>query len=410
VNLKNFIICVAAGLLFIVKGYAQLKPGEYRGVLLLDSINKIELPFNFEVVVKGKKQEIIIKNAEEKIIVNEISQKGDSIFFKMPVFDTEFRTKINGDDLEGFWLNNYRTTSRMIPFRAQYGQGLRFPSVPGKGIPMFDGKWEVTFSPGDKDSSKALGVFKHLEQTDFVYGTFLTETGDYRFLEGIRKGNELLLSCFDGSHAFLFKAKLKEGVLTGTFYSGAHWKENWKAKKNENFVLRDPNAITYVKNKEAKLDFEFPNAEGKKVSINDARFKNKPLIIQVMGSWCPNCMDESIYLASVNKTYKSKGLEIIALAFERTSDPVKARAQVQRFRKKLGIEYETLITLQSGKAKATETLPVLNEIISFPTTLFLNKKHEIVRVHTGFNGPATGKLYDEFKESTEALINLLIKE
>ncbi len=388
---------------------AQLKPGEYRGILLLDSINNIELPFTFEVPAKSKKPELIIKNADEKIIVTEITFKGDSVLFKMPVFDTEFRAKKNGDDLTGVWINHYRKDKRIVPFTAKYGQGLRFPSAPGKGIPLFEGKWETIFSPGTPDSSKAIGIFKHLEQTDFIYGTFLTETGDYRFLEGVRKGNEILLSCFDGSHAFLFKGKLKDEKIYGTFYSGMHWKENWVAIKNENASLRNPDEITFVKNKNEKLSFTFPNTEKKNVSLSDPKFKNKAIIIQAMGSWCPNCMDESKYLAELYKKYKGQGLEIIALAFERTSDFETAKKQVNRFKNKLGITYEVLITQQMGKQKASETLSVLNEIISFPTTLFLNKNHEIVRVHTGFNGPATGNKYEEFKEKTEALINQLIK-
>ena len=80
---------------------AKLKTGTYRGVLVLDSLNNIELPFNFDVIKKGKKLQLIIRNAEEKIIVDELQQKGDSVFFKMPVFDTEFRTKLVNGNLEG---------------------------------------------------------------------------------------------------------------------------------------------------------------------------------------------------------------------------------------------------------------------------------------------------------------------
>ncbi len=389
---------------------AKLKPGVYRGILLIDTLNKIELPFNFNVEYVGKKPIIIIKNATEKITVTEIKIKKDSVFFKMPVFDTEFRAKIIGDDWQGVWINNYRTEKRLIPFKADYENGLRFISVPGKANPYFEGKWETTFSPGTKDSSKAIGIFHHLEQTDFIHGTFLTETGDYRFLEGIKKGNEIYLSCFDGSHAFLFIGKYTNEKIKGMFYSGMHWKEEWVATKNESFKLRDANEITFVKNRGEKLNFTFENLENKKISITDERYKNKPLIIQVMGSWCPNCMDESAYLAEVYKKYKTKGLEIIALAFEKTSDFEKAKKQVTRFKTKLNIEYEVLITQLSGKQKASETLSVLNEISSFPTTIFLNKNHEIVKIHTGFSGPATGKEYEIFKENTEVLINHLIKE
>lgn len=388
----------------------KLKEGYYRGVLTLNEENNIELPFTFEVKYKGKKPTITIRNADERIVVNEITIKGDSVNFKMPVFDTEFKTVFVGDNLEGLWINNYKITKNKIKFKATYGQSNRFPFVPGKANPYFEGRWETTFSPNTKDSSKAIGIFHHEEQTDYMRATFLTETGDYRYLEGMKVVNKLYLSCFDGSHAFLFIAEHKDDKFTGTFYSGASWQEPWTAKLNENFKLANAEEITFVKDKESKINFSFPDLNKKIVSLNDKKFENKPIIIQVMGSWCPNCMDESAYLAGVYKQYKNEGLEIIALAFEKTNDFEKAKNQLMRLKKKFNMDYDILVTQQTGKEKASEVLSALNKITAFPTTIFLNKQHRVVKIHTGFSGPATGKGYEEFKQSTESFIKQLIKE
>lgn len=388
----------------------KLKTGTYRAILLLNTENNIELPFNFDVKYNGKKPVIIIKNADERITVDEITIKGDSVNFKVPVFDTEFRTVLKGDTLVGVWINNYRKEKNRIPFKAVYNDFRRFPFNPGKANPYFEGNWEVTFSPGTKDSSKAIGVFHHIEQTDYLTGTFLTETGDYRYLEGMKTGSAMYLSCFDGSHAFLFIAKRYNDTIKGEFYSAAHWQEDWQAVQNPNFKLRNADEITFLKNKDDKLNFAFPNLNKKIISINDKKFENKPLIIQVMGSWCPNCMDESAYLSSIYKQYNKKGLEIIALAFEKTNDSDKAIKQVTRLKDRFKIDYEILITGLTGKEKASETLSALNKISAFPTTLFLNKHHQVVNIKTGFSGPATGKDYETFKQQTEALILNLLKE
>ncbi|MDO9000418.1 TlpA disulfide reductase family protein [Sediminibacterium sp.] len=388
----------------------KLKEGSYRAVLILNEEKGIELPFNFDVKYKGKKPTIIIKNADERIVVNEITIKGDSVNFKMPVFDTEFKTVFVNDNLEGLWINNYKTANNKIKFKATYGETNRFPFVPGKANPYFEGRWETTFSPNTKDSTKAIGIFHHIEQTDYVTGTFLTETGDYRYLEGMKNGNKLYLSCFDGSHAFLFIAELKNETLSGMFYSGATWQEPWEAKLNEKFELANADEITFLKNKDEKLNFSFPDLNKKLISLSDKKFENKPVIIQVMGSWCPNCMDESRYLADVYNKYKNEGLEIIALAFEKSTGFEKSKSQLLRLKKKLNIEYDILITQKVGKDKASETLSALNKIVAFPTTLFLNKKHQVVKINTGFSGPATGKAYEKFKEDTEALIKNLLKE
>lgn len=382
----------------------------YRGALIINVAEGRQLPFNFEVTYKGKKPIITIRNADERIVVDEIQQKGDSLFFKMPVFDTEFKCKIRGDSIEGNWINHYRTSKNIIPFKAKRGENNRFLFVPGKANPVFDGKWEVTFSPGSKDSSKAIGKFRHIEQTDYVTGTFLTETGDYRYLEGMRSGNKLFLSCFDGSHAFLFEAELTNGMLEGTFYSGSHFSEKWTAKRNESYKLKDPEEITYMRNKDELNGFSFLDINNNMVSLSDKQFANKPVIVQIMGTWCPNCMDESRYFSDLYKRYKQSGLEIIALAFEKTDDAEKARKQVMRLKERLNIDYTLLITLQSGKDKASAVFPALNGISAFPTSIFLNKKHEVVKIHTGFNGPATGNEFIIYKERTESLITSLLKE
>ncbi len=389
---------------------AKLKEGTYRAVLILHEESSIELPFNFDVKYKSKKPTIIIRNGDERITVDEIMVSGDSVKFKMPVFDTEFKCIMKGNDLEGIWINNYRKEKSIIKFKAVFGETNRFPFVPGKVNPFFEGKWETTFSPNTADSSKAIGVFHHIEQTDYMTGTFLTETGDYRFLEGMKAGNKLYLSSFNGSDAYLFMAEFNDGSFTGIFYSGAHKKENWIAKQNDRFKLSNGEEITFVKNKEEKINFTYPDLNKKKVSLSDKKFENKPVIVQIMGSWCPNCMDESDYLAQVYSEYKTKGLEIVALSFEKTSDFEKARAQLSRLVKRLNMEYTVLLTLQTGSAKASESLPFLNKVSAFPTTLFLDRDHRVVKVHTGFNGPATGAAYTEFKRSTEALIKNLLKE
>lgn len=404
------LIVVFSGLFMDVQA-KKLKVGTYRALLMLDESNNTVLPFNFDLSYENKKPRITIRNAGEKISVDEIRQEKDSLFFKMPVFDTEFRCKIKGNVWEGVWINHYRKEKYIIPFIAHYNQSQRFETKALASAESVEGRWEVLFKGLNGTGTKAIGVFHHIEQSAFVYGTFLTETGDYRYLEGVLNGNQFLLSCFDGSHAFLFQATLKDKEhLEGTFYSGSHWKENWIGFKNDSAKLRDPDEITYVKNKDSVLTFNYQDTKGHWVSSADDAFKNKVILVQLMGSWCPNCMDESRYLKQVYEKYNSLGLEIVALAFEKSADPEKNRAQVERMKSRLELPYPVLITQKTGKDKASETLPFLNEIAAFPTTLFLDRSHNIVKIHTGFNGPATGSAYTDFVKETETLIERLLEQ
>ena len=395
---------------FSVIGVAQPKLGMWRGILLLNAEKYIELPFNFEIKKVNAKIILVIRNAQERITVDEVVFTKDSLNFKMPIFDTEFKTELIGDTiLKGVWINHTKKENNTIAFTAKFGNKNRFNVPMKRATNFYDGRWETTFSPEKKDSSKAIGVFKYIPNSAIVEGTFLTETGDYRFLEGTETNGKLFLSCFDGSHAFLFIAEHNETeIIKGDFYSGATWHENWVAKRNDTFQLHDPESLTYLKNPEEKIDFTFYNTQKQKVSLSDAKYKNKVVIIQIMGSWCPNCMDESAYLAKVYKQYNQRGLEIIALAYERTADSERATANIMRLMKKFDIGYDILLTGLTGKDKASESLPFLNVVMAFPTTIFLDKNHQVKSVYTGFSGPATGKAYERYSLKTENLINNLL--
>lgn len=389
----------------------SLKQGIWRGVLTLsEKKNEIILPFNFNVIyVKGKPM-IEVLNADEKIKVTEVVVSGDSVNFKMPVFDTEFRTVLKRDTLSGLWINNSKKEKNKIPFEAFFGEKTRFTGDKPAAVD-FSGRYEVTFNAGTADEYKAIGLFKQTGSR--VTGTFLTETGDYRYLEGLAQDNTMALSCFDGAHAFLFfagssKTSGRADSLSGKFFSGVSGREDWIALKSDSFKLKDPESITYLKSQDEKIGFSFPNLQSQTVSLSDKKFENKVVIIQVMGSWCPNCMDETAYLSQVYKQYKSKGLEIVALAYERTPDFEKAKNNVLRLKNRYGVGYEFLITGLTGAGKASESLPFLNKISAFPTTIILDRKHHVQSIYTGFSGPATGKAFEQYKLKTESLLQQLL--
>ena len=380
-----------------------MQKGMYRGVFQLHE--GVELPINFEV--KGDK-EIVFINASERITATEIRMDADSLFIRMPMFDSEFKLKVKGDSLTGRWINYSRKINNILAFKARYNLKYRFAEKNEEAVD-FGGKWEVDFSPGTADSSKAIGVFK--KSGNIIEGTFLTNSGDYRYLEGSVQGGTLYLSCFDGIHAFLFKAEMqKDGSLKGMFWAGAHWQEKWVARRNDKYELPDANSLTFLKPGFDKIDFRFPDLDGKQVSLFDEKFRGKVVIVQIMGSWCPNCMDESGFLAGFYKKHQSKGLEIIGLAYERTPDFVKSRANLEKVKKRFDIGYTMLIAGTSDKGEAAKSLPMLNNVSCFPTTIIIDRKGKVRRIHTGYSGPATGKYYDEFVEDFTAFVDGLISE
>lgn len=389
-----------------------LRPGNWRGVLTLN--DSTELPFSFEIALQSNKYKLpfamVIKNADERIEVYEFNVNPDSVNWHMPVFDSWFRCKRDNDSVfTGTFYNRSSSKPYELKFRAEYGKP-RFPYPDVKKYPnFFPGKWECDFSPGTADSSKAIGIF--LSKNGMQTGTFLTETGDYRFLEGdYLDYTSVAISCFDGSHAFLFKAKLQaDGTLKGDAWYGKFGHEEWTAKRNDSFELRNPEKLTWITDS-ANVNFTFTDLNGKPVSLSDPQFKGKVVIIQIMGSWCPNCMDETAWMSEVYKKYHSQGLEVIALAYERSADTAKANPNIRRVKNKYKADYTFLNTGKTGKDAASASLPFLNGIMSFPTTIYIDRSGKVRMVYTGFNGPATGIYYEKDTANALRLIQQLLAE
>jgi thiol-disulfide isomerase/thioredoxin len=379
---------------------------------LNDSVN---LYFNFRMLSGNQKPQMEIYNADETILVDELLNTNDSLGFKMPVFDSELRFKwINRDSVSGFWINNARKDKNRLVFAAKQ---LPIKPVLTCLCRPFSGKWEVTFNPENKTKTyKAVGIFNDPECWDRIHGTFLTETGDYRYLSGTVYADNgdttMVLYSFDGSHTFVFMARLKpDGIIDGDFYSGANGHEKWFARRNDQFELRNADSLTFLKPGYDKLTFSFQDLDGKIVSDTDEKYRGKVLIVQIMGSWCPNCMDETKFLSGFYNLYSAQGLEVVALAYERTGDEVKALNNIQRLKKRFNCKYDFLLASVSSDKQATaKTLPELSQIMSFPTTIFIDRKGKVRKISTGFSGPATGLYFEKYAKETSRFVARLLKE
>lgn len=399
---------------FIAASFAKnapdaLKPGLWQGVLQRPDGEQII--FNFEAQRQNGKQVWYVINAGERLLVNEISQKGDSVWVTMPFFASSFALAIkpNGK-LEGNYIKNYGDKNQTIPFYAIYGVEQRYPI----GKPKYDvsGKWSVLFGSGN-DTLAAVGEFQQ-DDHGKVTGTFLTPTGDYRYLEGSITGDSLKISAFDGGHAILFSARLSDAftVYDGKMYSGLNSTSAWKAVKNDKASLPDGYSLTKMRPGETKLNFRFLSTEGRPVSIKDTKYKGKVVLVQILGSWCPNCMDETAFLSEYYNKYHNRGFEIIGLAYERTTDFNVSKKSLAPFRKRFNVNYPFLITgvTVSDEHRTEKTLPQLQNINAFPTTIFIGKDGMVKKIRQGYDGPATGQHYEDFKKEFDELMTGLLEE
>src|SRR5262245_47812433 len=102
---------------------------------------------------------------------------------KMPGYENTLTAKIDGEALEGkLTLIKRDKKDQVIDFEAQHGVEYRFVEKPETDNADLSGRWAVKFKPDDAKPYDAVGEFSQMHSE--VTGTFLTGTGDHRFLAG----------------------------------------------------------------------------------------------------------------------------------------------------------------------------------------------------------------------------------
>ncbi len=222
-----------------------------------------------------------------------------------------------------------------------------------------------------------------------------------------------MLSHFSGARPALLLLKPASDGTLDVSLSALHGFNEMKAVRPEEALAKglpqptDPNEHTTIKNPNEPFPFSFPDLKGNIVSNTDARFRGKVVLINVTGSWCPNCHDEAPFLAGLYDKYHSQGLEVVALSFEE-ADQLKDPTRLRAFIKEYGIKYTVLLGGETESAKAKLTQAVNWD--AWPTTFFVGRDGLVRGAHAGFPGPGSGELYRQTKEEFTSRVEKLLAE
>jgi thiol-disulfide isomerase/thioredoxin len=377
----------------------KLELGNYVGRLEVE--NNKYLPFNFSVTNDST---LVVQNSSEIVDFSIIYSK-DSIFIKSKVFEGFIKGVLVENKINGFFT--IESLDRSVPF-SSYKSNNRFNIDFDENKKLILNRWKFTFNPNKDNASFSVGIFNSIGKNE-ISATFRTTTGDYGYMHGGYKENKIVLSTFNGSRAYLFEAEMNKDSIEGVMYAGNHSKTIVKGVIDNNFELSNEYSLTSLKGKNQKFDFSFENTLGKLISIDDKFYDGKSMVVQLMGSWCSNCLDESKFYVDYMNKNELKDIEFVALAFEYAKTKDNALNSIRKLKKQLGINYPILLAQygSSDKSRALEKFPMLNKIISYPTTIFLDKNKDVIKIHTGFNGPATGEKYTEFINEFNSTIKFL---
>jgi len=379
--------------------------GSWRGVFQLRP--GVEVPFNFEIRPSHNgSPKIFFRNGDEWFEGGSIKQTNDSLFIPLDQFDNELAFAIGEGTLNGLYRRQDHSENP-IPVTAEPNNTTRFANTGADPAGNLTGTYAVTFG-GNGHEEQVVGVFK--QEGKKLTGTFLRITGDSRYLEGVVEGNNFYLSAFYGSGPSYYKGSFTtDGHLTGESV-GARGSQPFTAVLDPKAALPDPYKLTYLKEGYKSFDFSFPDIDGHTISLKDKKFQNKVVIVTIGGTWCPNCVDETSFLAPWYKENRKRGIEVVSIQYERQTDSAFLRKVITRQRQRYDITYDQVVGGIADKQVVANSLPSLNTFLSFPTTIIIDKQGRVARIHTGYTGPATGAYYQEFLKEFNEEIDGLVKQ
>lgn len=379
--------------------------GEWRGSFPL--YNGEEIPFNFSVRTDSVgKYVVYFINGPEEYYGGQLIQVKDSLQIWLNQFDRLMTLGIkNNKILKGIWRRQTNGEDA-YPILAEQNNTQRFIWEKQTVAQNISGKYEVVFTNDSGKQIKAIGLFNQEGNKGGV--TFLRPSGDSRYSFGSIQGSEFKFSLFIGYSPLLFTGSIEvDGSLKG-IQQGLKSVQLIRAYKNEAAALPNPSTLTQLKNNQQPFHFSLPTVEGKKISLEDSAYFNKPVILTIGGTWCPNCADEAKFLSSWYKANKARGIEVITAQFEVKDELVYAQKTMARFKEKFGIEYQQVFGGLSNGESVLKTFPLLKNFTGFPTTLFIRSDRTIQNIHAGFAGPATGPYYQAFIDSFNKHANELL--
>jgi thiol-disulfide isomerase/thioredoxin len=375
-------------------------------------VGALHVPFPFQIAIHGSQAEGWFFNGDERVVSSGGTFDQGHLLLEFATYARRIDATLDQDgSLSGGYVPmNPKATLRPYKFHAERAPA---PAPAGDAHPpQIAGNWLI-LAPSTKAGEQAWRFIVH-QAGAVVSGAILRVDGDTGELSGIWRGGKLLLSHFDGARpsAFLVTPG-NEGTLQVVERDRDGADQTLTAYRAETAAAKglpgaaDPEQHTSVRDAAEPFRFSFPDLAGHVVASTDSRFQGKVLIVDIGGSWCPNCHDEAPLLEELYKKYRSRGLEVVTLSFEEAEqleNPTRLRAFIEHYH----LDYTVLLAGTTDQLH--EKVPQAVNLDAYPTTFFIGRDGRVRAVHAGFAARATGEFNTRLRQDFTRQIEQLLAE
>jgi thiol-disulfide isomerase/thioredoxin len=354
-----------------------------------------EVPFFLKIPGPGEEGEVEIRNGSD-LLTAEHRWDGRELTILFPHWGTSLEAeKMASGELQGVWIASRLFNQFEAPFTAEPvsepDPRRRFPGQAAPDVEI-DGSWRTDFSQSGSAEMRLRSV-----DPGVVEGTIVQRVlsgGDFGTLAGNVRGDELLLSTFDGQKAFRLSARAGGSQMIGRWEFVGLWNEQFIAVRGE----FDERASVFPVGAHNRY-IDVPG-------LDDPRYEGKPVIVGLFGTWCTTCGDLAPVIRDLYERYRDRGLEVHAVAYEVVDDAAYIARQIATYRERYGADWPIVVV--SGEVES-QLPPELQGLGVLPITMFRNPDGSMHAIRTGFVSPASGDEHTrqvaEFEELTRAIVN-----
>jgi thiol-disulfide isomerase/thioredoxin len=378
------------------------EPGTwYRARLAFDGIG--DLPFFLHVPPVGQNGRAYVVNGDETAEF-QAEWRDTEISITSPwAYTSVIEAELKGKSrtLEGTWTRDTPLWGAVVrKFVATPVDGpdprTRFPegrAAARAGSVSVAGTWRFQFA----EHKEGKGAFQ--QGPDGVVRGYIKpgQLGDIRFLAGNLRGGKLAVSTFNGNAANLVLADIS---ADGTSMSGIMsmqnvWNEKFTAKKVDDYPFVNKVHLQAGKHTVSLLGLD--------------KYKGKPTLALIFATWCSSCNDAFPYFKQLYTTYHPKGLEVLGVAYDLSTDEKMNLAQLAAFRDKYKIPWEQLQVPCTPETWPKRMPPEIEGWDGLPIILLVRPDGTVETIFGGWFGPATGAENDKLRTWFEAATKQLVE-